>query len=138
MKVNGLDGKEYSLNLGGYSHQNESCSSYHKIARNLLHTISPLLTILEEVPLLGAHKETLYVDFFLPQIRLMIEVQGEQHYSFSPMFHKNKKMFLNSLKRDQCKRDWCDLNEITLVELSYKEDLSEWRRKILNRETESH
>lgn len=33
-------------------------------------------------------------------------------------------------KRDNEKKEWCELNNIQLVELPYNEDINEWRKRI--------
>ncbi len=136
MKVQGLDGKNYSWNLTGYGIKRGNCSSYHKRARELLADEFPTLSILEEVALPG-FKNALFADFYLPLKKLLVEVQGEQHYKYIDRLHADavgsKKNFLLGQKRDREKRQWCELNNITLVELTYEETDDEWRSKIRNR-----
>ena len=38
--------------------------------------------------------------------------------------------FYKAKARDKEKREWCELNNMRLVELNYNEDIDEWRRKI--------
>jgi len=89
---------------------------------------------LEEVKLPGStelyRKSVLYLDFYIPSIRLAIEVHGQQHYEFCPFFHKSKADFLKSKARDEDKIDWCKLNDITLITLKYSESDDEWRQRI--------
>ena len=45
---------------------------------------------------------------------MAIEVHGQQHYEYSPFFHKTKAGFYQSLKRDEIKTEWCKLNNFNL------------------------
>tara|TARA_R100001230_G_C5556573_1_gene82519 strand:- start:421 stop:552 length:132 start_codon:yes stop_codon:yes gene_type:complete len=38
--------------------------------------------------------------------------------------------FAKAKKRDREKLEWCELNGITVVELSYEEDEDEWRTRL--------
>ena len=54
--------------------------------------------------------------------KLAVEVQGKQHKSFTPFFHKTKSSFDNQLKRDEEKAFFCQLNEIDLVYIDSEDD----------------
>lgn len=131
MKVVGLDGRTYTWNLRGLQvklDDPQHRSELHIKARQLLHALFPLQPILEEVRLPGTNN--LRADFYIPSWKLMIEVNGEQHYQFSLHHHGSRAGFLSSLKRDSDKARWCDLNDIQLVTLPYNEDIDEWRVRI--------
>lgn len=134
MKVVGLNGLEYNLDLNRYSNRREKCSYYHKVARELLHEMFQGYNIYEEVKLPGtvnpAKKSALHIDFFIPNAILGIEVHGEQHFKYIPYFHKSKAGFLKSKARDLDKNQWCILNNIKLVELRWDESIDHWRNKI--------
>ena len=93
--------------------------------------------IYEEVKLPGsvkpAKKSVLYLDFFIPNAIMAVEVHGEQHFKYVPYFHKSKAGFAQAKKRDLDKKEWCRINEITLVELRWDEDPEYWREKIESR-----
>lgn len=61
-------------------------------------------------------------DFFLPDYNLTIEYNGRQHYEYIPFFHKTQDGFKNQLERDEKKRLYCKQNNISLLEISYKQD----------------
>ena len=134
MKINGLDGKEYSWNPSASEAKSSQRSSLHIKAKDLLDNLFPYDRILEEVSLPGSKTErrrsTLRADLFIPNRNLIIEVHGEQHYKFNKFFYKDKLSFYRAKARDSEKKEWCQLNDITLVEFNYNEDLDEWRRKI--------
>ena len=78
--------------------------------------------IYEEVGILGTG---LIADLFIPDLKVMIEVHGAQHYSFIKHFHKTQAGFRSSIKRDKAKREWCELNDIIYVELPF-DKVNEW------------
>lgn len=45
-------------------------------------------------------------------------------------FFKSKLDFYKAKARDSDKKEWCELNQIELIELNYNEDIDEWRTKI--------
>ena len=134
VNINGLDGKEYNWNPSNSEAKASSRSSLHKKARELLDKLFPYDRILEEVSLPGSKTErrrsTLRADLFIPNRNLIIEVQGEQHYKFNKFFYKDKLSFYRAKARDSEKKEWCELNDIRLIEFNYNEDIDEWRRKI--------
>lgn len=56
-------------------------------------------------------------DFYNANKKIAIEVQGQQHTKFIPFFHSNRNKFLQQLKRDNKKLEFCELNGIKLVEI---------------------
>lgn len=134
MKVIGLNGREYNLDLKKYSTQRDKCSFSHKMARELLHEMFSGYSIYEEVKLPGSRdpskKSVLYLDFLIPSCKIGIEVHGEQHFSFTPFFHKTKLEFLCSKARDRAKAEWCEVNHLSLVELRWNDNVDYWRKQI--------
>lgn len=60
----------------------------------------------------------LRLDFYIPNLKVAIEVSGKQHYQPIKMFG-GEDAFKKSVYRDQLKRDYCNNNNIKLVEISY-------------------
>lgn len=56
-------------------------------------------------------------DFFNANKKIAIEVQGQQHTKFVPFFHGSRAKFLQQLKRDSKKYDFCEINGFKLVEI---------------------
>jgi len=140
MKVVGLNGREYNINLKKYIvKRNDKTvkSKYHIAARELLADMFSGYTVLEEVKLPGSRcpskKSALFLDFFIPTLMLGIEVHGRQHYEFCKFFHKTMAGFLQSNKRDFIKEDWCELNDIELIVLKYSDSIEDWRNQIDSR-----
>jgi hypothetical protein len=104
-------------------------SAGHLKCRQLLRNMFPTLTIQEEVPINIRQGLTLYLDFYIPQKHLAIEVNGGQHDEYTPFFHKSKADFTKSRGNDRLKAEWCQLNNISLVVLS---DGDDWNERIAN------
>ena len=137
MRVTGLNGRRYNLNLskyGVYKNDSRKRSKHHIRARKLIAEVYHSYRILEEVKMPGstaAHrKSVLYLDFFIPNIKVAFEVHGRQHYEHVPFFHKTKAEFLRAKARDEDKIDWCELNKIKLITLKYSGTDDEWRNAI--------
>ncbi len=141
MKVTGINGREYAWNLTSYTvdaNDKRKRSKYHIRARNILKQIFHSYRILEEVKLPGSteshRKGVLYLDFYIPQIMLAVEVHGQQHYEYTPFFHKNKAEFALAQSKDDDKLKWCELNKIDIVVLKYSDTDEQWRDQIENGE----
>ena len=137
MKIKGLNGREYNLNLSKYyvkANDKRKRSKHHVRARKLIREVYHSYRILEEVKLPGStsanKKSVLYLDFFIPNIRKAFEVHGRQHYEHIPFFHKTKADFILAKARDEDKIEWCELNNIELIELKYSGSDDEWRKSI--------
>lgn len=135
MKVVGLNNREYNLNLSKHikNKLQSNKSSLHLKARELLSECFHGYEIYEEVKLPGStnpkNKSVLFLDFFIPSLKIGVEVHGRQHFEYTPYFHKDKLGFLNHLYRDGLKTEWCEKNEIKLIELKYDE-IELWRIQI--------
>ena len=76
--------------------------------------------VYEEFPIVGTR---LSLDFYNNTEKIAVEVQGQQHTKFVPYFQKNKRAFLEQLKRDEIKEDFCNIINITLVTLFYDDEI---------------
>lgn len=134
-KVVGFDSKEHVFNFTKNKNRKRrgNKSSYHLSARGLVKALYPTFSLYEEVTLPGSKKtgrpSLLFADFFLPELMLVIEVHGEQHYKYISFFHKNKMDFLIAKQRDVDKIEWCQLNGIKIVILPYNEQ-KQWKNLI--------
>jgi len=57
----------------------------------------------------------LELDFYMPALRTAIEVQGRQHYEFTPFFHADYDDFRTQQKRDRAKQTLCQAKNINLI-----------------------
>jgi hypothetical protein len=70
--------------------------------------------VFEEFRIVGTR---LSLDFYNANKKIAVEVQGDQHTKYVKHFHKNRLQYLDQLRRDQKKLDFCDLNDIKLLEV---------------------
>lgn len=70
--------------------------------------------VFEEFRIVGTK---LSLDFYNANKKVAVEVQGDQHIRYVKHFHKNRLQYLDQLKRDQKKLDFCEFNDIKLVEI---------------------
>jgi very-short-patch-repair endonuclease len=63
----------------------------------------------------------LFFDFYMPEFKLLIEVQGEQHYKFNKFFHKDVTDLNRQKYRDSLKTQWASENKQKLLILKYDE-----------------
>jgi len=137
MKFKGLNGRDYNVDLNefkvvGSRGSRGKRSSYHKAARKLLQRKFNGYQILEEMKVQGASTRTLYLDFFIPVLDIAVEVHGEQHYKFIKHFHKNRTGYINALKRDRLKKEWCEFNGLDYIVFKFSEQV-EWENQIDDR-----
>jgi hypothetical protein len=132
MQIKTLDGQLQNWQLTGhYSHAKlENKSEFHLRARELLKKTFPTLQIIEEIPVPIKRSETYYLDFYIPMLKVAVEVHGEQHYKFVSFYHHNQLGFIKSQKRDREKEEWCNINNIRYIELPYNETEDQWLDKI--------
>ena len=136
MKIRDLNNESNNWNLQGYvtkANDTRPRSKLHLKAKNLLVELFPTVQILEEVAIPITRNEKLFFDFYINTLKLAVEVHGEQHYKFNPLFHTCAQDFANQKKRDARKKEWCEYNNITYVELPFKEKVDEWKSRILQR-----
>jgi hypothetical protein len=61
----------------------------------------------------------LEIDCYCVEMRLGCEIQGEQHFSYIPYFHRNYQAFLDMKERDMIKRILIRKRGIKSVEIPY-------------------
>jgi very-short-patch-repair endonuclease len=60
-------------------------------------------------------------DFYLPDFRILIEYDGKQHFEPVDKFG-GEDAFLNLKKNDSIRNKWCELNNIKLIRIGYKNE----------------
>ena len=136
MKTRDLNNDIHKWNLQGYvvrANEQRPRSKLHLTARNILVEMFPTVQVLEEVLIPITRNERGYLDFYINTIKLAIEVHGQQHYKFNSLFHTSAQDFANQKKKDRRKKEWCEYNNITYVELPYNESEEEWKSRIQRR-----
>lgn len=126
MKIFGLDNKEYKLDLK--KNNGRSCSNGHKLARLLLKEVFPFDEAFEEIHVPGCGNN-LYLDFFIPSRKIVIEVQGQQHFKPNKFLSGGKTGFKKQVVRDNKKAQWCEQNNLILVLLDDSRT-GEWEKQL--------
>ena len=99
-----LDGNVTNWSFSKNSSNSFNKSSLHLLARKIIKEVFPTMQSLEEVTIHIRKNQVAYLDFFVPMVKLCIEVHGEQHYKFTPFYHANILAFAKGKKRDQEKK----------------------------------
>lgn len=79
--------------------------------------------------------ERLFVDFFLPRKKIVIEAHGNQHFTYNKFFHGSWENFTMSKLRDKRKELWCEINNLRLVIIKECDDEEIIRHKLLSDNT---
>ncbi len=135
MKFKSFDGREIAIDVRQCDYplkSEQECKSklQHRCGIEL-QKLFPRFSILEEFPL--PQGGGLKLDFFLPQARIAVEVQGIQHYKRNSFFYKDDMHWHRAMANDRKKEAWCDLNEIILVYVDREEDVRERIQDILGK-----
>lgn len=133
MKITSPDGKEYKIPIYQYllGKSNKELSGPAQRCIELIRELFPLDPICIEVPLPKKGGGKLFLDVFLPNKNLAIEVHGKQHSAYVKHFHSSYDGFINAVNRDSYKAELLSLNGITLITLydgakNWREQLQNW------------
>jgi hypothetical protein len=72
---------------------------------DVLKSLFPGLNIQKEV-FVFYKGQKLFLDFWIPQLSLIVEVHGPQHDGFVEHFHGDERGFRESKRRDKIKEEW--------------------------------
>lgn len=70
------------------------------------------------------YKYKLRFDFYLPDMNLVIEYNGKQHYEFID-YYGDEEVFKTAQLRDKIKQEYCIKNNINYLVIRYDEDIEE-------------
>lgn len=106
------------------------CSSSH--GEQEVSTVLDSLKVkyLYQIPLNNPYKENkrFILDFYIPEYKLIIEYNGEQHYGPIEYFGGDER-FKKQVERDNDLRKYCKENNFKLLEIKYTENVKD---KIIN------
>jgi len=115
MEIRLLNGQTANLHLTGHKRRSTPGESKSRLQYDVGVWLSqqyPCDMIYEEV---RVPVENFVLDFFIPSLGLVIEVNGRQHETFVPHFHGTKRDFVLQQQRDRRKAEWCAKNGFTLI-----------------------
>lgn len=83
--------------------------------------------------LIDSKGRRLELDFYFEELKIGIEVQGAQHYVFTPFFHATYQDFKDQLARDEAKRQACRFHNVILYEIADEDYAYDVIREIQDR-----
>jgi hypothetical protein len=66
----------------------------------------------------------LFFDFFVRDLGILVEVQGEQHTRFIKHFHGDRHKLMAQKNRDNLKIEYAQENDISFARFHYDEDIT--------------
>jgi len=112
------------VNIGKYviRWEKPSRSKIQKRVKDCLFQLWRGHVVYEEFPVVGSRST---IDFYNSTLKIAIEVQGNQHVKHIPHFHGDKLLkFVDQLKRDSLKAEFCERNGIRLIEIFEQDEIS--------------
>ncbi len=94
-------------------------SKFQTSVKNFLKPFLSSHMVFSEFPVFGSRMR---IDIFDGTTKVAYEVNGLQHNSYVPFFAKTRSDYLEQIKRDLKKQEWCDSNGIILCEI-FPDDL---------------
>jgi len=91
-------------------------SKFSEDVHKVLKQIFPYFTITSE-HYVNYKTSRLYFDFWIRELNIFFEVQGQQHQEFNKHFHGDVHGFRASKKRDNLKKEWIEKYGHHLVEI---------------------
>lgn len=105
-----------------------NASKLHKEIFEIASLCFPNETIRQEESIRIDNK-TLFLDIYIPRLKIAIECDGIQHSKFNNHFHKDKFAFAAQKNNDSLKEQYCEIEGITIVRVNYNEDIDETKLK---------
>ena len=91
-----------------------------EITRNILPNNNIIRWYKKMVKDFDGSSKTIEFDIYIPELSLIIEYDGKQHYYFDSYFHKNLlSNFIIQVNRDHLVEDYCKENNIKLLRIPY-------------------
>lgn len=120
MKLINLNRKEVNINTAKYKiNWDKQISKPQKVVKDFLYPFWKSDNCFEE---LRIPNSLLRIDLLNITRKIIVEVSPRQHQEFNSFLHGNRFEFLASIKRDEQKRVFAELNNYKFVEL-YESDI---------------
>ena len=120
MKLFNINGRLQNKNVSKYliDWDGECKSKIQLKVKKFLSKFWKSHVVYEEFPVFGTR---LKVDFVNITKYIAIEVQGQQHTSYSKFFHGSRTGYWKSIRRDVEKENWLKYNNFEYIEINYDE-----------------
>src|SRR5690554_4726199 len=96
--------------------------TYDRISKGAQHLYDLIRELFPQQKVIREHNiaryGALYLDFFLPALKLAFEYDGEFHFNYNEHFHGTREAFAASRRRDAEKNDRCEELGITLIRVA--------------------
>lgn len=113
--------KKYFPKLEYREKRKSTVSRGENVCREVLNILFPGKEFKKIRPQWLLNKKAMELDLYCDELKLAIEYNGEQHYRFNKMFHKNLTDFHDQLARDELKAKLCKQRGIRLITVPYTE-----------------
>ncbi len=131
MKFKTTKGREISVDIRPSNNPVRGSESKSQFQNDIGVVISerwPTDVLLEEFFVPG---EGIYLDYFLPRPKVVVEADGRQHSEFVPFFHGTKSAFKEAQDRDDRKTQFCKINGLRLIRVPHDAKADDIKRLIL-------
>ncbi len=98
-------------------------SALHRQLLALVHELYDRDVVVEEERI-SINGINLYLDIYIPKLKIAFEADGIQHNVYTQHFHGTYANFKRQQNNDLLKEEYCKLEDITLVRVNSKEDLT--------------
>lgn len=111
-----------------------NASHLHREVFEVVSQCFPNEAIRQEEPI-RINSKTLYLDIYLPRLKIAVECDGIQHTIYNPFFHADATAFKQQKINDRLKEEYCQTVGITLVRINYDEEIDKntLRAKLLKK-----
>ena len=107
---------------------NSQASSLHRQTLKILSEEYSSYTVFQEYPVqirnASGVNHYLMFDFYIKEMGMVIECQGEQHFKPNSHFFSGKASFQRMKDNDAMKREWCEVNDLMFIELLFSEKIT--------------
>lgn len=125
MKVKSLKGRETYWTAKPIDWETDSRSKLQTSCKKALALHWIMDRVGEEVCMPGGKR--LFFDFVNFTKKIIVEVDGKQHRKFNPFFHRNNiHQFVGSMRRDDEKQKFADINGWTLYRVNGVTELQKY------------
>jgi hypothetical protein len=138
-KYNGITKyKKNFFDLFVFKKKKRTLNKTEELCRNILQKIynKPFPSVRPKFLRNPLTNKNLELDCYNEELKIALEYNGQQHYSYTPYFHKTKNNFYSQVHRDDWKRNKCKELGIKLIEVPYwvsKLDLEDYITKQLKK-----
>ncbi len=99
-----------------------SSSQLCKNVYNIVKEVWPEEKIIQEQTI-KINGKNLFLDIYLPRLKIAFECNGEQHYNFNKFFHSDIMAFKQQKQNDELKKLFCKESSINLIEIKYNDKI---------------